>query len=65
MSKGGRQNICCSVLLSNVTMSLKEAVADPIWVQSTIAKGYIVYMGTNSNNTQCIDIIVYNLQLKS
>ena len=29
--------ICCAVLLCNVTKFLKEAVADPTWVQSTIA----------------------------
>ena len=27
----------CSDILCNVTKSLKEAVANPIWVQSTIA----------------------------
>ena len=31
------QNTCFSVLLSNVTKSLKEAEADPTWVQSTLA----------------------------
>ena len=31
------QNICGSVLLCNVTKSLKEAEAYPTWVQSTLA----------------------------
>ena len=31
------QTICLVVFLCSVTMSLKEGVADPTWVQSTIA----------------------------
>ena len=34
------QNSCCYVLLCNVTKSSKEAVADPICVQSIIATRY-------------------------
>ena len=65
MSKGAvtdpLPNICCSVLLCNVTKSSKEDVADPCtWAQSTTATRYdyfvvdnLVHMGTvnNSNKT--------------
>ena len=45
------QNICCSVLLCNVTKSSKAVVADSTWVQSTVVTIHsmcVVY----SNNTQ-------------
>ena len=35
-------NICCSVLLYNVTKNSKEAVSDPTWVLSTIATRYVL-----------------------
>ena len=37
------QNICCSVLLCNVTKSSRKPVADPIWVQLTIATRYSIF----------------------
>ena len=37
------QNICCSILLCNVTNSSNKPVADPIWVQLTIVTRYGIF----------------------
>ena len=61
------QNICRSVLLCNITMFSKEAVADPTWVQSIINKIWHILIFCNGQHgvhgysqqyVECVDMCV-------